>query len=72
MFDRVMSIPRVLSMLGTEYTKGLRMCQANTGFYVNCILKIHGILNVLSSEYAKWKFWMYQESKYVFVAKGFE
>ena len=38
MFDRVLNMPQV---------------QYYTGFCVNCILKIHGILNVLSSEYAK-------------------
>ena len=32
---------------------GLWILQGYTRFCVNCILKIHGILNVLSSEYAK-------------------
>ena len=31
----------------------LWICQGYTGLFVNCILKILGILNVLSSEYAK-------------------
>ena len=46
------------------------MCQSYTGFCVNCILKIHGILNILSSEYAK--VLNYQESKYAIVTKGSE
>ena len=32
---------------------GLWICQGYTGLSINCVLKIHGILNVLSSEYAK-------------------
>ena len=50
--------------------QGLWMCQGYTGFCVNCILKIHGILNVLSSEYTK--VLNYQESKYAIVTKGSE
>ena len=46
------------------------MCQSYTGFCANCILKIHGILNVLSSEYAK--VLNYQASKYAIVTKGSE
>ena len=49
MFDRFLSIPWALNMLGLEYTRVVnipRVC-------VNCILKILSILNVLSSEYAK-------------------
>ena len=49
MFDRVLSIPWALSMLGHKYTKVVNMPR----FCVNCILKILSILNVLSSEYAK-------------------
>ena len=29
------------------------MCQGYTWLCVNCVLKIHGILNVWSSDYAK-------------------
>ena len=36
-----------------ELYKGYEICQSYTKFCVNCILKIHGILNVSSSEYAK-------------------
>ena len=36
-------------MLGLE----LGICQGYTGFCVNFILRIHGVLNVLSPEYAK-------------------
>ena len=52
--------------------QGLWIWQCYTGFCVNCILKIQGILNVLSSEYPESRFWMYLESKYVIVTKGAE
>ena len=39
-------------MLGLEYTEVGNMLRF-TGFRVNCILKIQGILNVFSSEYSK-------------------
>ena len=39
---------------GSQYTcQELSIYQGYLGFCVNCILKIHGILNVLNSEYAK-------------------
>ena len=49
MFDRFLSIPWALNMLGLEYTRVLNMPR----FCVNRILKLLSILNVLSSEYAK-------------------
>ena len=49
MFDRFLSIPWALNMLGLEYTRVVDVPM----FCVNCILKILSILNVLSSEYAK-------------------
>ena len=49
MFDRFLSVPRALNIIGFEYTRVVNMPR----FYVNCILKILSILNVLSSEYAK-------------------
>ena len=49
MFDRFLSIPWALNVLGLEYTRVVNMSR----FCVNCILKILSILNVLSSEYAK-------------------
>ena len=52
MVDRVLSIPRVLNMLGLEYTWIANIARLH-GFCVNCVLKIHGMLNVLSSKYAK-------------------
>ena len=33
--------------------EGFRICQIYTINCVDCILKIHGVLNVLSCEYAK-------------------
>ena len=51
MSDRVLSIPLVLNMLGLKHIRVMNI-PSYTGF-VNCIMKIHGILNVLSSEYAK-------------------
>ena len=51
-FDRVLSIPWALNLIGLEYT-WLWICQGYTWFCINCILKILIILNVLSSEYAK-------------------
>ena len=47
------SVPRVISMLGLEYIQRKWICQGFTSFCVNCILKIQGILNALSFEYAK-------------------
>ena len=46
MFDTFLSFPRVLNMLGFQCTRvvNMRICE-----YV----KIHGILNVLISEYTK-------------------
>ena len=44
-FDRFLSIPWALELLGLEYTKVLnisRLC-------INCILKIFSILNVMGS-----------------------
>ena len=53
--------------------QGLWICQGYTGFCVICILKIHGILNVLSSEYATVLNDLYMLlSKYVIVTKGSE
>ena len=49
-------------MLGLVYVRD---------FCVNCILKTHGLLNVLSSGYAK-VLNLYQKSKYVMVTKGSE
>ena len=47
------SVPRVISMLRFEYKQRMWICQGFTRFCVNCILKIKGILNALSFEYAK-------------------
>ena len=73
MFGRVLSIPRILSMLGLEYTRVVNIPRFHK---VLCKLyfKLHGILNVLRSEYAEicMKFCMYQESKYGIVTKGSE
>ena len=52
MFDRVLSIPRVLNMQGLEYIEVVNMRRLYMVLY-NCILKIHGISNDLSSDYAK-------------------
>ena len=49
MFDRFLSIPSTLNTLGLEYTRVVNMPR----FCVNCILKILGILNVMSSVYAE-------------------
>ena len=49
MFDKFVSIPWALNMLGLEYTRVVNIPR----FCVNCILKILSILNVLSSKYAK-------------------
>ena len=51
MFDRVLSIPRVLNMLGLEDTRAVNMPILHM---VLCKLyfRVHGILNVLSSKYA--------------------
>ena len=49
MFDRFLSVPWALNMLGLEYARVVNMPR----FCVNCILKILSILNVMSSEYAK-------------------
>ena len=48
MFDRYLSIPLVLNMLGLENTRAVNM-PCYTWFFANCILKIM----VLSSTYAK-------------------
>ena len=48
MFDRALSILWVIN-LGHEYTKVVNMTRLHR-FCVNCILKIHVILNVLSSQ----------------------
>ena len=55
-------------MLGIEYESRVVNFPSYTVFCVNCILKIHSILNALSSEYAK--VLMHQESKYAIVTKG--
>ena len=52
MLDWVLSIRGVLIMLGLNI-QGFWVCQGYTGFCVSYILKIRGILNELSSEYAK-------------------
>ena len=49
MFDKFVSIPWALNMLGLEYTMVVNIPR----FCVNYILKILSVLNVLSSEYAK-------------------
>ena len=49
MFDRFLSIPWALNMLGLEYTRVVNISR----FPVNCVLKMLSILDVLSSEYAK-------------------
>ena len=49
---------------------GLWIWQSYTEFCVKGSLKIHGVSNVLSTEYAK--VWMYQESKYAIVTKSSE
>ena len=49
MFDKFVSIPWALNMLGLEYTRVVNI----PSFCVNYILKILSVLNVLSSEYAK-------------------
>ena len=61
MFDRFLSVPRALNIIGLEYTRVVNMPR----FYVNCILKILSILNVLSSEYAK--VLKYQEFKHAII-----
>ena len=53
MFDRVLSVPWVLNMLGFEFAWVVNMPRLHWVLCLNCILKTHGILNVLSSEYAK-------------------
>ena len=52
MFDRFLSIPWALNLIGLEYTWSC-ICQGSTWFCINFVLKILIILNVLSSEYAK-------------------
>ena len=49
MFDRFLSIPWALDMLGFKYARVMNMPK----FCVNCIVKILSILNILRSEYAK-------------------
>ena len=49
MFDRFLSIPRAVNLLGLEYRRVANMPR----FCVNCILKILNILNVLSAEYTR-------------------
>ena len=39
MFDRILSIPRILRMLELEL--GFLILQGYAGFYMNCILKTH-------------------------------
>ena len=52
MFDRVLRIPRVINVLGLEFTRAANMTRL---LKVQCkfILKIHGILNLMNSEYAE-------------------
>ena len=52
MFDRVLRILQIINIQGLNI-KGLSIWQGYRGFIVNCILKVHGILNVLSSKYDK-------------------
>ena len=49
LYKTVHSIPRVLIMLGFE----LWICKGYTDFCVNFLLRIHSVLSILSSEYAK-------------------
>ena len=49
MFDKFVSIPWALNMLGLEYTRVVNIPR----FCVNYILKILSVLNVLNTEYAK-------------------
>ena len=70
MFDRLLSIPRILSMLGLEYTRVVKMSMLRR---VLCKLYFKDsrlffnswVLNML-------RLWMYQESKYAIVTKGSE
>ena len=62
MFDRFLSIPWALNLVGLKYTWSW-ICQGSAWFCIPCILKIltlfwmSWVLNML-------RFWMYQESKY--------
>ena len=49
MFERFLSLPWALNMLDLKCTRVVNMPR----FYVNCNLKILGILSVLSFEYDK-------------------
>ena len=72
MLDRALSILRVIN-LGHEYTKVVNVTRLHR-FCVNCILKIHSILNVLSSQLDRVlsipqfqnmpEFWIYLGSEY--------
>ena len=73
MFDRVLSIPRVLIMVRLEYARVANIswlhrirCKLylKSSRYWECILDMQ-VLDML-------KFWMYQESKYTIVTKDFE
>ena len=52
MFDRVLRIPRVINVLGLEFTRVVNMTRLQKA-QCKFILKIHGILNLLNSEYAE-------------------
>ena len=68
--DRVLSIPRILTMLGLEYTRVVNMprlrrvlrelyLKDSRLFWMSWVLKML-------------RFWIYQESKYAIVTKGSE
>ena len=50
----------------------LQICQGYTRLCVNCILKFHGILDVLSSEYVKVGLNVSKVCIYAVVTKGSE
>ena len=52
MFDRVLRIPRVINVLGLEFTRVVNMTRLQKA-QCKFILKTHGILNLLNSEYAE-------------------
>ena len=68
--DRVLSIPRILTMLGLEYTRVVnmpRLCKVLRELYLkdSRLFWMSWVLKML-------RFWIYQESKYAIVTKGSE
>ena len=67
MFDRVLRIPRIINMLGLEFTRVvnmIRLQRAQWKHYFKAFW-ISWVLNML-------RFWIYQESKYGKVTKYYE